>query len=81
MSHHFFMIVASYVKYVSIQILLRFQPCNSHPNMMTHHSVMTLSLRVKNFKIDVFGDFSWDIDYNCRAHVFRDVISHIINQW
>ena len=35
----------------------------------------------KNFKIDKFGDFSCDIDYNIRTDVFRDVISLIINQW
>ena len=29
---------------------------------MTHHSDMTSSLRIKNFKIDKFGDFSSDID-------------------
>ena len=29
----------------------------------------------QNFKIDKFGDFSWDIDYNSRTDVFRDVIS------
>ena len=43
--------------------------------MMTHHSVMTSSLRIKFFKIDKFGDFSCDIDYNSRTDVFRDVIS------
>ena len=48
--------------------------------MITHHSVMTSSLRTKNFKIDKFGDFSCDIDYNSRMDVFRDVISLIINQ-
>ena len=32
-------------------------------------------------KIDKFSDFSCDIDYNSRTDVFRDVISHIINQW
>ena len=31
-------------------------------------------------KIDNFGDFSCDIDYNSRTDVFRDVISLIINQ-
>ena len=30
MSHHFLMIVASYVRYVSIQILLKFQPSISY---------------------------------------------------
>ena len=49
--------------------------------MMTHHSVMTSSLHIKISKIDKFGDFSCDIDYASRTGVFRDVISHIINQW
>ena len=31
---------------------------------MTHHSVMMSSLRIKILKIDKFGDFSCDIDYN-----------------
>ena len=31
-----------------------------------HHE----SLRIKNFKIDKFGYFSCDIDYNCRIDVF-----------
>ena len=48
---------------------------------MTHHSVMTSSLRINIFIIDKFGDFSCDIDYNSRTDVFRDIISHIINQW
>ena len=48
--------------------------------MMTHHSVMTSSLRIKIVKIDKFGDFSCDINYNTRTGVFRDVISLIINQ-
>ena len=48
--------------------------------MMTHHFVMTSSLRVKIIKIDTFGDFSCDIDYNSRTDVFRDVISLTINQ-
>ena len=30
MSHHFLMIVASYVRRVSIQILLKFQPSTSY---------------------------------------------------
>ena len=47
---------------------------------MTHHFVMTLSLRIKNFKIDKFGDFSSDIDYHSRTDIFRDAISLIINQ-
>ena len=41
---------------------------------------MTLSLRIKILKIDKFGDFSSDIDYNSKIDVFRDVISLIINQ-
>ena len=48
---------------------------------MTHHSVMTSSLRTKILKIDKFGDFSCDIDYSIMTDVFRDVIYHIINQW
>ena len=47
---------------------------------MTHHSVMTSSLRIKILKIDKFVDFWCDIDYNGRTNVFRDVISLIINQ-
>ena len=34
----------------------------------------------QNFKIDKFGNFSCDIDYNSRTDVFRDVIYLIINQ-
>ena len=34
----------------------------------------------QNLKIDKFGDFSCDIDYNSSTGVFRDVISLIINQ-
>ena len=48
--------------------------------MITHHSVMTSSLRIKIFKIDKFGDFSCNIDYNCRTDLFRDIISLLINQ-
>ena len=48
--------------------------------MITHHSVMTSSLRIKIFKIDKFGDLSSDIDLNTKIDIFRDVISHIINQ-
>ena len=48
--------------------------------MMTHQFVMTSSLLIKILKIDKFGNFSCDIDYNSRTDVFRDVISHIINQ-
>ena len=47
---------------------------------MTHHSVMTSSLRIKIKKIDKFSDFSSDIDYSSKTYVFRDVIYHIINQ-
>ena len=47
---------------------------------MTHHFVMMSSLLIKILKIDNFGDFSCDIDYNSRTDVFRDVISLIINQ-
>ena len=47
---------------------------------MTHHSVMTSSLLIKILKIDKFGDFSCDIDYNSRKDVFRNAISLIINQ-
>ena len=49
--------------------------------MMTHHSVMTSSLRIKIFKIDKFGDLSSDIDFNSKIDVFRDVIYLKINQW
>ena len=48
--------------------------------MMAHHFVITSSLRIKNFKIDKFGDFSSDIDYHSKTNIFRDVISLIINQ-
>ena len=48
--------------------------------MMTHHFVMTSSLRFKNFKIVKFGDFSSEIDFNTMMDIFRDVISLIINQ-
>ena len=54
--------------------------CNYQQKMITHHFVMTSSLLIKIFKIDKFVDFSWDIDYNSRTHVFRDVIFLIINQ-
>ena len=47
---------------------------------MTHHFVMMSSLRIKNFKIDQFGDFSCDIDYNSRTDIFIDAISLIIDQ-
>ena len=49
--------------------------------MMTHHFVMTSSLRIKNFEIDKFGDFSSEIDFNnTKMDIFRDVISLIINR-
>ena len=48
--------------------------------MMTHHFVMTSSLRIKNFKIDKFGDFSSQIDFITTMVIFRDFISLIINQ-
>ena len=47
---------------------------------MTHHSVMTSSLRNKILKFDKFCDFSCDSDYNSRADVFSDVNFLIINQ-
>ena len=49
--------------------------------MMAYHSVMTSSLRIKVLKIDKFGAFSCDTDYNSRNDVFRDVISYTINHW
>ena len=48
--------------------------------MSTNHGIITSSLRIKILKIDKFGDFSSDIDYNSKTHVFRDVISLILNQ-
>ena len=48
---------------------------------MTHHSVMTSSLCIKNnLKIDKFDYFSSGIDFNSKTDIFRDVISLIINQ-
>ena len=47
--------------------------------MMTHHSPMVSSLRVKKRQIFKFGDFSSDIDYNIKTDVFRDIIYIIIN--
>ena len=38
--------------------------------------VMTSSLLIKILKIDKFGNFSCDIDYNSKTDVFRDVISY-----
>ena len=46
---------------------------------MTHHSVITSSLRIKILKIGKF-DFSCDMDYKSRTDVFRDFISVIIDQ-
>ena len=48
--------------------------------MMTHHPVMTSSLRIKDLKIDKFDDFSIDSDFNSKTDIFRDVISLKINQ-
>ena len=49
-----------------------------------HHQTiiknMTSSLLIKNRKIDKYGDFSSDFDYNSKTDVFRDVIYLIINQ-
>ena len=52
----------------------------SSKKRMTHHFAMTSSLLIKILKIDQFGVFSSDIDYNSRTDVSRDVISLIINQ-
>ena len=41
---------------------------------------MMSSLRIKNLKIDKFGDFSSDIEYKSKTDIFRDDISLIINQ-
>ena len=48
--------------------------------MITHRFVMTSSLLIKIFKIDKFGDFLSDIDYNSRTDIFRDDIFLILNQ-
>ena len=48
--------------------------------MITHHFVMTSSLLIKIFKIDKFGDFWRDIDFNTKMDIFRDVLFLIINQ-
>ena len=48
--------------------------------MITHHSVMTSSLRIKILKNDKFCDFSCDIDYCNRTDLFIVVISLKINQ-
>ena len=37
-------------------------------------SSLTSSLRRKNLKIDKFGDFSCNINYNSRIYVSRDVV-------
>ena len=47
---------------------------------MSHHFVMTSSLRIKKFLIDKFGDFLSDIDFKTKMDIFRDYISLIINQ-
>ena len=41
---------------------------------------MTSSLRIKNFKIDKFGDFSSEIGFNTKMDIFRDVISLIVDR-
>ena len=48
---------------------------------MTHHPILTSSLRIKNFKIDKFCDFSSDIDFDTKMEIFRDAISLMINQY
>ena len=48
--------------------------------MTAHHSVMTSSLHIKNFKIDKMGDFLSDIDFSTTMDIFIDAISLIINQ-
>ena len=47
---------------------------------MANHSIMTLSLRIKNLKIDKFDYFLSDIDFTIKTDIFRDVFSLIINQ-
>ena len=47
---------------------------------MTHHFVITSSLRIKFLKIDKFGVFSSDIDFKTKMDIFRDDISRLINQ-
>ena len=42
--------------------------------MLTHHFVMTSSLRIKHFKIDKSGDFLSDIEYKSKTDIFRDAI-------
>ena len=41
---------------------------------------MMLSLLIKILKIDKFGVFSSEIDLKTKMDIFRDDISHIINQ-
>ena len=48
--------------------------------MMTHHFAMTSSLLIKILKIDKFGVLSRDIGFKTKMDIFRDDISHIINQ-
>ena len=48
--------------------------------MMTHHSVMTSSLRNKIINNAKFCYFSCGIDYNTKNDVFRDVTYIMINQ-
>ena len=48
--------------------------------MMTHHYVVSSSLRIKIVNIDKFGDFSCDFDHNSRTDVFRDPFYLRINQ-
>ena len=42
---------------------------------MTHHFVMTSSLRIKNFKIDKFGDFSSEIGFKTLRWTFLETLS------
>ena len=49
--------------------------------MMTHHSVMTSSLCIKNKKITNFVIFRMiSIIYNSKTDVFRDIFYHMIYQ-
>ena len=43
-------------------------------------SINMLERHHYELKIDKFGDFSSDIDYNCKTEVFRDGIYLIINK-
>ena len=47
---------------------------------LTYNATIIKKLSIKILKIDKFGNFSCDIDYNSRTDVFRDVISLLINQ-